>query len=161
MAQTRLSAPSRVPVPPGTLYARWRSTPQHQLTNLLSDTLAWHVVPIDVLELLVFDQCIIFGAVCPHAGEAVNQIARRDAVVMQTRKTLWAIYACAVERIGRDQRLTLMHEVALAVECGPGSAGSLVAFIKCDPDASIRAAASARVGALREAALPELEAGYN
>jgi hypothetical protein len=150
MAQTRLDAPSRAPLPPGTLYARWRSTPQHRLTNLLSDAVVWRVVPLDVLELLVFDQCIIFGAVCPYTGDALDRVARRDAVVMQTRKTLWAIYACAVERMGREQRLALMHEVALAVECGPGSAGSMLPFLKCEPDASIRAAASARAGALRE-----------
>ena len=152
MAQTQLDSPSRVAVPPGTLYARWRSTPQHRLINQLGEALTWRMVPIDVLELLVFDQCIIFGAVCPQAGDAVDGIARRDAVVMQTRKTLRAIYACAVERMGREQRLALMHEVALAVECGPGASGSMLPFMKCDPDASIRAAASARAGELREAA---------
>jgi hypothetical protein len=158
MAQTRLDAASSAPVLAGTLYARWRSAPQYRLTNMLGDPLAWRVVPVELLELLVFDQCIIFGAVCPHTGDALNRIARRDAVVMQTRKTLWAIYACAVERMPREQRLALMHEVALAVECGPGSAGSLQPFLRCEPDASIRAAASARAGALREAALAEQEA---
>jgi hypothetical protein len=152
MAQARLDAPSSVPVPPGTLYARWRAAPQFRLTNLLGDPAAWRLAPVDLLELLVFDQCIIFGAVCPYTGDALDRVARRDAVVMQTRKTLWAIYACAVERIGREQRLALMHEVALAVECGPGSAGSLQPFLRCEPDASIRAAASARACALRELA---------
>lgn len=158
MAQTRLDAPSRVPIPPGTLYARWRSAPQYRLINLVGDPAAWRVSPLDVLELLVFDQCIIFGAVCPYTGDAVDRIARHDAVVMQTRKTLWAIYACVVERMTREQRLALMHEVALAVECGPGSVGSLQPFLRCEPDASIRAAAAARAGALREAPPAEREA---
>lgn len=139
----------------GTLYARWQSAVQYQLINLASDPAACRWISLDLLEMLAFDQCLVFGAACPQATDSLDRLAQRDAVVRRTRNTLWAVYGWVTKRMPPERRLRLLHEVAQAVECGTGSAASLLPFVECDPDASIKAAASQRANALRQAVAHE------
>ncbi len=146
---------TREPAPVGALYGRWRSAPQYQLANLAGDPPAWREIPLDMLELLAFDQCLVFGATCSATVASIDGVARRDAVVRQARDTLWAIYRCVAMRMQPERRLALMHEVAHAVECGTGSVASLLPFAVCDPDRSVRVGAASRARALRD--LPKAE----
>ena len=153
METTRLETRASAPI--GALYGRWRSAPQYQLANLAGDPPAWREIPLDVLELLAFDQCLVLGAACSATAATIGRAARHDAVARQARDTLWAIYRCVAMRMRPERRLALLHEVAHAVECGTGSVASLLAFTACDPDRSVRAAAASCARALRD--LPKLE----
>ncbi|MBI5285310.1 MAG: hypothetical protein HY874_09475 [Chloroflexi bacterium] len=147
---------TRAAAPMGELHARWRAAPQYHLANLASDPPAWREIPLDMLELLAFDQCLVFGATCSATAATIDGIARRDAVVRQTRDALWAIYRCVALRMQPPRRLALMREVAHAVERGTGSVASLLAFTACDSDRSVRAAAASRARALRALSQPEV-----
>jgi len=151
---TRVGARASAPV--GTLFGRWRSAPQYQLANLAGDPPAWREVPLDMLELLAFDQCLVFGATCSATAATIDRVARRDAVVRQSRDTLWAIYRCVAMRMRPERRLALMQEVVHAVECGTGSVASLLPFTACDPDRTVRRAAAASARALRDLPKPEV-----
>jgi hypothetical protein len=127
--------------PDGSLYARWRTGPTYRLVNLAGDPPAWQSVDLDLLELLVFDQCLVFGAAYPGTGLTLDAIARRDAVVRQARDTISALYRAFAGRVSVDRRLQLLRDVAHAVAGGAGSAGSLLPFRAYDPEPAVVAAA--------------------
>jgi hypothetical protein len=139
--------------PDGGLYARWRTGPQYRLVNLAGDPAAWLSIDLDLLELLVFDQCLVFGAAYAGGPAALGRAARRDAVVRQSRDTLWAAYRAYTKRAAVSRRRRLLHDVAEAAAAGAGSIGSLLPFGACDMEAAIvSAAATARA---RLASRPE------
>jgi hypothetical protein len=141
MATPPLDASAPAAPRTGALYERWRSEPQYRLSNLAGDPEAWRVVPLDTLELLAFDQCLVFGAVCPDSA-AVDRAARRDRVVKQSRDTLFAIFDCVTKRMSPARRLALMRGVACAVEQDISSPAALLPFTRWDDDPSVRAAAA-------------------
>lgn len=142
MATPPLDASAAAPPQTGALYARWRTEPQYRLMNLARDPEAWHVVPLDMLQLLAFDQCIVFGAACPDVNVSLASAGRRDRVVKQSHLALWAVYSRVMARMSPERRIALMHEVALAVAGGLGSPASLLPFTHWDDDPSVRLAAS-------------------
>lgn len=138
-------APTAGPETPsldGGIYARWQTGPRYRLVNLAGDPAAWRSIDLDLLELLVFDQCIVFGAAYAGDFAALAGAARRDAVVRQSRNTIWGAYRAYARRAGASRRLQLLHDVAEAAEAGNGSIGSLLPFRVRDPAVAIRAAAA-------------------
>jgi len=142
MATPPLDASAPAPPQTGALYERWRSEPQYRLLNLTGDPEAWRVVPLDMLQLLAFDQCIVFGAACPDVNVSLASAGRRDRVLKQSHLTLWAVYSRVMARMSPERRIALMREVALAVADGLGSPASLLPFSRWDDDPSVRAAAA-------------------
>jgi hypothetical protein len=133
-------------------YATWRGAPKYRLNNLAGDILAWRFIEIAELELLAFDQCIVFGAVFPGEHSELAGAARRDAVVRQARDVAWAVYAAYARRTNVERRLRFARELAAAVEGGTGSRGSLLPQALCDGDASVVEEANALFARLSEPA---------
>jgi hypothetical protein len=129
---------------PGALYLRWRGVEPHVLMNLMNSVELWPALPLDDLELLAFDQCLLFGAAYPGSPAFVEWAARRDRVVRRSRDRLFAAYSCVTRRMGPALRTALMHEVAHAVDQGVGSPAALLPFTHWDHDDAVRAAAMER-----------------
>jgi hypothetical protein len=129
---------------PGALYLRWRAAEPHILINLMNDTESWPALPLDEFELLAFDQCILFGAAYPGSPAFVEWAARRDRLVRRSRDRLFAAYACVTTKMDPARRITLMHEVAHAIDEGAGSCASLLPFTHWDRDDAVRVAAVER-----------------
>ena len=127
----------------GGVYARWRDEPKYRLNNLAGDTAAWRFIGLAELELLAFDQCIVFGATYPGSEHELTDAARRDAVVGQAREIAWAVYRAYARRASVERRLCLAREVAAAIEAGTGSSGSLLPIGACDEDGAVVAEAKA------------------
>jgi hypothetical protein len=136
----------------GRVYARWRTGPTYQLAYLAGDPLEWPHVDIEALELLVFDQCMVFGAAFPGSREELARAARRDKVVRRVRKMAWAVYEAFAARASVDRRLHMLDEVMAGIDAGGGSIGSLVPFCECDADEGVVAAAVAHVAWVADAA---------
>ncbi|HYM15392.1 MAG TPA: hypothetical protein VEZ14_07515 [Dehalococcoidia bacterium] len=130
---------------PGPIYVRWRAEPPFRLLNLAGDPDAWGTLPLDAVELLLFDQCLVFGAAYPGPLYALDHIARRDRVVRVARDRLRIAYACFVARSPADRRIAIAREVAQTVALHLGSAASLIPFVHWDTDEGVRDAASALV----------------
>lgn len=128
----------------GSLFDRWRVEPSYRLINMGAEPEAWPVLPLAELELLAFDQCIVFGAACPGSPAFAEWAARRDRVVRQARDRLFQAYACVMSRMKPIRRIALMYEVADAIESGVGSQAALVPFTHWDRDDAVRAAAAER-----------------
>ncbi len=137
---------------PASVYARWCVEPKYRLNNLAGDAPAWRFVGLAELELLAFDQCLVFGATYPGDATELPATARRDAVVRQARDVTWAVYRVYATRASVDRRLRLAYELAAAVDAGTGSAGSLLPLAMCDGDATVVAEAQALRDRLAEAA---------
>ena len=137
MNRTSESHPLLVEVPATSpdsgLFARWLAEPTYRLANLAGDPESWCSVDVDLLELLVFDQCVVFGAAFPGTLAALDAIAGRDRIVRQSRHTIWMLYAAFAARTRVDRRLRLLRDVSAAVSAGVGSRGSLLPFGACDP----------------------------
>lgn len=146
MAIAPHDAPASAAPAPGALYERWRNEPRYRLINLETDPAAWRVVPLDTLELLAFDQCLVFGAACPDPAADVDRAARRDRVVRDAWADARALYAAVAARLPRDRRLALIDELAAALADGVSSANALRPFLTLDPDPAVRAAATASAG---------------
>ncbi len=124
------------------VYPRWRGAPKYRLNNLAGDVLGWRFIDLDELEVLAFDQCVVFGATFPgDAGELVAA-ARRDAVVRQARGIAWAAYRAYVQRADAARRRRFARGLATAVDDGAGSSGSLLPVVLCDADAAVGAEAN-------------------
>ena len=143
---TRIAPAQYTSMPPGALYRRWRAVEPHVLMNLTNDAESWPALALDDLELLAFDQCILFGAAYPGSPAFVEWAARRDRVVRTCRDRLLRAYALMTARLEPARRIALMHEVAHAVEQGVGSPAALLPFTHWDHDAGVRAAAVERAG---------------
>jgi hypothetical protein len=141
---TRIAPPQEPPVLPGALYVRWRAAEPYVLMNLMNATESWPALPLDELELLALDQCLVFGASYPGSPAFVEWAARRDRVVRRSRDRLFAAYACVTTKLEPARRIALMHEVAHAVEQGAGSPAALLPFTHWDHDDTVRAAALER-----------------
>jgi hypothetical protein len=128
---------------PDGVYAGWRAAPKYRLNNLVGDILGWRFVELAELELLAFDQCIVFGAAFPGTAAELAPAARRDAVVRQAHDATWAAYRAYAARASADRRRSFARELAAAVEDGTGSAASLLPPSICDEDASVIAEAHA------------------
>jgi hypothetical protein len=128
---------------PDGVYAGWRAAPKYRLNNLAGDILAWRFVELAELELLAFDQCVVFGAVFPGEPSELAGAARRDAVVRQARETTWAVYCAYATRATVERRLSFVRELAAAVGNGTGSAASLLPPSICDEEAYVAAEAHA------------------
>ena len=128
---------------PAGAYARWRAEPKYRLNNLAGDAPAWRFIELADLELLAFDQCLVFGAAYPGDANGLADAARRDAVVRQARDIAWSVYRAYARRATVEQRLLFARELAAAVEGGTGSCGSLLPIAMCDGDRSVAAEAKA------------------
>lgn len=149
MATPPLDASAPAAPQTGALYDRWRSEPRYRLINIETDPAAWRVVSLDTLELLAFDQCLVFGAACPDPAADVDRAARRDRVVRDAWADARALYAAVAARLPRARRLTLIDEIAAALADGVSSPNALLPFTTCDPDPAIRAAALSRAAGLQ------------
>ncbi len=134
------------------VFARWRAEPKYRLNNLAGDEPAWRFVDLAELELLAFDQCIVFGAAFPGGASELPAAARRDAVVRQARDVAWAAYRAYARRADVERRLRFAHELAAAVGGGVGSSGSLLVVATCDADGGVTAEADALRARLAEGA---------
>lgn len=141
---TRIAPAREASTPPGALYLRWRAVEPHVLVNLTNDDESWPALPLDDLELLAFDQCLLFGAAYPGSPAFVEWAARRDRVVRRCRDRLFAAYAWVTAKMEPARRVALMHEVAHAVDQGAGSPAALLPFTHWDRDDTVRAAAVER-----------------
>lgn len=128
---------------PAGVYERWRVEPKYRLNNLAGDAPAWRFIGLGELELLAFDQCLVFGAAFPGDGSELAGAARRDAVVRQARDVAWAAYAAYARRTSVERRLNFTRELAAAVEGGTGSPGSLLVVAMCDGATAVVAQAHA------------------
>ncbi len=144
MANSRIAATGATPTQSGGLYDRWRAEAPHVLMNRMNASELWPALPLAELELLAFDQCLLFGAAYPGSPAFVEWAARRDRVVRQSRDRLFAAYACVTTKMDPARRISLMHEVAHAVDQGAGSTAALLPFTHWDHDDSVRAAAAER-----------------
>lgn len=126
---------------PAGVYTRWRAEPKYRLNNLAGDPTAWRWVDLDELELVAFDQCVVFGATFPGTVAELAAAARRDAVVRQARDLTWAAYRAYARRASVERRVRFARELGDAVETGTGSTGSLLPVAMCDGDAAVVATA--------------------
>lgn len=134
------------------MYARWRTAPKYRLNNLAGDASAWAFIDLTELELLAFDQCLVFGAAYPGTAAELPGAMRRDAVVRQVRDATWAAYRSYAGRSTLERRLGFVHELASALELGISSAGALLPAAACETDAVIVFEARQLLCCLAEAA---------
>lgn len=136
---------------PNGVFARWRATPKYRLNNLAGDPTAWRTIGVGELEVLSFDQSIVFGAAFPGTASELAAAMRRDAVVRQARDAAWTVHRAYAFRADAERRLRFVRELAAAIEIGTGSAGSLLPAISSDGDPIVAAEARRLIVRLAEA----------